>query len=154
MRKKRQLEKQQKKEDVKKREIKQRQEAKVLRQRITNIIETLEETNARAILQIERIVDRLGIEFAESKLKEAEEVESQGGLIISEENRRRTRGGVFFFLVKKELKAQGRKQDMKEIFYKNQGEKKADQPQENEKAEQNGERPRSASKPSPHQTAA
>jgi hypothetical protein len=127
MRKKRQIEKQQKKEETKKQEVKQRQEAKALRQRTVDIIETLEETNARAILQIERIVERLGIEFAEAKLKEADEVESQGGLMIPQENRRRTRGGVFFFLVKKELKAQGRKQDMKEIFYKNQGEKKTDQ---------------------------
>lgn len=120
MRKKRQREKQQQKEQEKQIEIAKRKEQKEFRRKVTSLIESLGETDARALLQIERIIERIGLDFALQKLEEAERVEEQGGLMLADNSRRRTKGGVFFFLVKQKLKEDGRKEDMKEIFYKNQ----------------------------------
>jgi hypothetical protein len=147
MRAKRQREKQQKKEQEKQAEVKQRQEAKVFQRRVTTLIESLGETNDRALLQIDRIIERIGIDFAEQKLGETEEVEAQGGLMVPVENRRRTKGGVFFFLVKKVLKEEGRKEDMKEIFYKNQYPKREEvQEGEKETDKRQGEQKETAAK--------
>jgi hypothetical protein len=123
MRKKRQREKQQQKEQVKQAEAKKRQEIRNFRSQVIHLVESLEETDGRALLQIDRIIERIGLDFALQKLEEAEQIEAQGGMMLPDESRKRTKGGVFFFLVKKYLKEEGRKTDMKEIFYKNQGEK-------------------------------
>lgn len=120
MRKKRQREKQQQEDAKKQAEIKKRQEQKAIRRKIDGLIESLGETDARALLQIHRIIERIGLDFALEKLEQTEQTEAQGGLMLSDDSRRRTKGGVFFFLVKQELKQEGRKTDMKEIFYKNQ----------------------------------
>jgi hypothetical protein len=120
VRKKRQQQKQEQKEQQKQVEAKQRQELKAFKKRVASLIEALGETDGRALLQIDRIIERVGLEFALQKLEETEQIESQGGMMIPDESRRRTKGGVFFFLVKKYLKEEGRKTDIKEIFYKNQ----------------------------------
>lgn len=120
MRKKRQREKQQQEEVKKQAEVKKRQEQKAIRRKIDGLIESLGETDARALLQIQRIIERIGLDFALEKLEQTEQTEAQGGLMLSDGSRRRTKGGVFFFLVKQQLKQEGRKTDMKEIFYKNQ----------------------------------
>lgn len=120
MRSKRQRERELKKVQEKQAEIRQRQEAKALQKRKEHIIASLQEKNRRALMQIGRIIERLGIDFAEQKLAEAEKVEEQGGLMVEGLKRRRTKGGVFFFLVKKALREAERREDLREIFYKHQ----------------------------------
>lgn len=120
MRKKRQREKVQQKEQEKQADIQKRQEMKAFRKKVAGLIEDLGETDGRALLQIDRIIERIGLDFALAKLAETDKIESEGGLMLEDNSRRRTRGGVFFFLVKKSLKEGGRKADLKEIFYKNQ----------------------------------
>jgi hypothetical protein len=120
MRKKRQQEKQMQKEIIKHVEAKKRREEKTFKKRVSGLIESLQETDSRALLQLRRIIDLLGLDYALQKLNEAEKVEVEGGLMLSSGTRRRTKGGVFFFLVKQHLREEGRKADMKEIFYKNQ----------------------------------
>jgi hypothetical protein len=120
VRKKRQQQKQEQKEQQKQAEIKQRQELKALKKKVSHLVETLGETKNRPLLQIERIIERIGIDFALEKLAEAEQVEAQGGLLLPDNSRRRTKGGVFFFLVKQHLKEQEQKEHMKVIFYRNQ----------------------------------
>lgn len=66
----------------------------------TDIARKLGENNPQAIIQIERIVHHLGLETAQSTLKEALAVEAEGGLLTDDQKRRRTPGGVFFYLVR------------------------------------------------------
>lgn len=126
MRKKRHQEKQQKKEQVKLSEVQQRQQEKAIRKTISHLIETLGETDMKPLVQIERIVLRLGVDVSLERLQEAERVEAQGGLPRSDdETKRRTKGGVFFFLVKSWLIEQGRDEDRREIFNRPTGAGKA-----------------------------
>jgi phosphorylated adapter RNA export protein len=117
---KRQREKERQKEQQKQEEIRRRQEERIFKKKVADLIESLQESDGRALLQIDRIIERIGLDFALEKLQEAEAVETQGGLMLNDGSRRRTKGGVFFFLVKKWLKEEERRVDMKEIFYKNQ----------------------------------
>jgi hypothetical protein len=144
MRKKRQQEKKQKKEESKRSEIEERQRLKHIKNTIQHVIETLDETDMKPQVQIERIVNRLGPDFAMQKLQETDQVEAQGGLkLISNPEQRRTRGGVFFFLVKKQLKEEGRQDDVREIFNRRTGAAKARKEvalAEEQAEQQNGER--------------
>ncbi len=136
MRKKRQKEKQQKKEQVKQKEIQQRQQEKAIRSTITQITEALGESDIKPTVQIERIVNRLGTEFALEKLQEAETVEANGGLMISPDSkRRRTKGGVFFYLVKQKLREEERQDDIREIFNRKTGAAAARKAEEEAQAE-------------------
>jgi hypothetical protein len=65
-----------------------------------DIAQQLDETNPIAIEQIERIVEHLGAEAAQAFLREALEVEAQGGMMLPDGSRRRTPGGVFFYIAK------------------------------------------------------
>ncbi len=73
------------------------------------IARQLSETNAFALGQIKRIVQRLGTDQALAFLKEALEVETGGGLTTSDKKRRRTLGGVYFYLVKHRISAEDRR---------------------------------------------
>ncbi len=137
MRGKRQRERQQQKDAAKQAEIQERQRIKAYRQKLSQIMETLEETQPRPKLQIERIAERIGLDFALEKLQQTEQIEAQGGMMLLDNSRRRTKGGVFFFLVKQALKEEGRKTDIKEIFYKNQNvEEQSDEESDTKKEEQ------------------
>jgi hypothetical protein len=65
-----------------------------------DIAQQLDETNPKAIGQIERIIEHLGAEAARAWLREALEVEAQGGMMLPDGSRRRTPGGVFFCIAK------------------------------------------------------
>jgi hypothetical protein len=65
-----------------------------------DIARKLGESNPQAVIQIERIVNHLGLETAQTALKEALAVEAEGGMLTDDEKRRRTPGGVFFYLVR------------------------------------------------------
>jgi hypothetical protein len=65
-----------------------------------DIAQQLDETNPIAIEQIERVVEHLGAEAAQAFLREALEVEAQGGMMLPDGSRRRTLGGVFFYIAK------------------------------------------------------
>src|SRR5262245_15194998 len=66
----------------------------------TDIARKLGESNPQAVIQIERIVHHLGLETAQTALKEALAVEAEGGMLTDDQKRRRTPGGVFFYLVR------------------------------------------------------
>lgn len=126
MRKKRQKEKQQKKEEQKQQEIQQRQKERAERETINHIIQTLEETDMKPQVQIERIVTMLGMDVAMERLQAAEQVETEGGLMrFDDTTKRRTKGGVFFFLVKQWLREQERLDDLRTIFNRPTGAGKA-----------------------------
>jgi hypothetical protein len=67
------------------------------------IIMTLGETAPKPCEQITAIVEKCGIEFAQSLLQETQEVEAQGGMMLPDQSRRRTPGGVFFHLARHKM---------------------------------------------------
>src|SRR5713101_9851619 len=63
------------------------------------IAEHLGETGPEPLQLLHKVVKKLGPEQALTFLKETQEVEAQGGLLLPDGSRRRTPGGVFFYLV-------------------------------------------------------
>ena len=60
----------------------------------------LGETEAEPLQLLHKVVKKLGPEQALAFLKETQEIEAQGGLLLPDGSRRRTPGGVFFYLVR------------------------------------------------------
>jgi hypothetical protein len=75
----------------------------VLRTVVQEIAAALGETEWLPLQSLRRIVRTKGVEFAQSMLREAQAVQSQGGLRWLNGSRRRTLGGVYFFLAKQHL---------------------------------------------------
>src|SRR5690349_10910802 len=63
------------------------------------IAEQLGETGPEPLKLLRKVVKKLGPEQALAFLKETQEIEAQGGLLLPDGSRRRTPGGVFFYLV-------------------------------------------------------
>ncbi len=59
----------------------------------------LGESEAEPLQLLHKVVKKLGLEQALAFLKETQEIEAQGGLLLPDGSRRRTPGGVFFYLV-------------------------------------------------------
>ncbi len=116
MRTKRQKERQQREDDQRRVEVDRRKQERTFRQTVTQVAQTLGETEAQAIVQIERIVTCLGADQTLIHLQETQTIEEQGGMMVPDGSRRRTPGGVFFFLVKQRLKEEGRHEEVKTIF--------------------------------------
>ncbi|MEQ8677180.1 MAG: phosphorylated adapter RNA export RNA-binding domain-containing protein [Aggregatilineales bacterium] len=74
-----------------------------LKDAVKRITAELNETAPKPRRQITQIVESCGVEFVDQLLKETEEVEAQGGMLIEKGDRRRTKGGVFFYLARKNL---------------------------------------------------
>ncbi len=68
---------------------------------VEQISTTLNETEAKPVEQIKKIVAALGGKRAQKLLKRTLEIEENGGMPIYNEQRRRTIGGVFFFLAQR-----------------------------------------------------
>jgi hypothetical protein len=64
------------------------------------IAERLGETEPEPLKLLHKVVMKLGPEQALAFLKETQEIEAQGGLLLPDGSRRRTPGGVFFYLVR------------------------------------------------------
>ena len=64
------------------------------------IAEHLGETGPEPLQLLHKVVRKLGPEQALAFLKETQEIEAQGGLLLPDGSRRRTPGGVFFYLVR------------------------------------------------------
>jgi hypothetical protein len=64
------------------------------------IAEQLGETEPEPLQLLHKVVKKLGPEQALAFLKETQEIETQGGLLLPDGSRRRTPGGVFFYLVR------------------------------------------------------
>ena len=92
---------------------------------VKQIATALGETKPMARGQIKRILQTIGEERALALLKQALEIEEQGGLMLPDGSRRHTPGGVFFRLVKEQMTPEERRQVW---FY--QGRAKAAQPTE------------------------
>src|SRR5713226_6427402 len=60
----------------------------------------LGESEAEPLQLLHKVVKKLGPEQALAFLKETQEIEAQGGLLLPDGSRRRTPGGVFFYLVR------------------------------------------------------
>jgi hypothetical protein len=67
---------------------------------ISLIARKLGETEAEPIVQIERIVERLGPDRAAQLVQDALAIDRAGGLLIRDGSRRRSVGGVFFVLAR------------------------------------------------------
>jgi phosphorylated adapter RNA export protein len=64
------------------------------------IAEQLGESKPELLQLLHKVVKKLGPEQALAFLKETQEIEAQGGLLLPDGSRRRTPGGVFFYLVR------------------------------------------------------
>ncbi len=67
---------------------------------VKTIAEQLGEHEVEPLRQLHTLVKYLGTEQALAFLKEALDIEEQGGLMVTDGSRRRTLGGVFFYLVR------------------------------------------------------
>ncbi|MCG8346546.1 MAG: hypothetical protein MI924_02040 [Chloroflexales bacterium] len=118
MRAKRRQERQQQ-EDAKRQEnITRRQEERERRNTVQQIVQSLGETEDKPRGQIERIVTHLGIDQSLHFLQKTEQIEEQGGMMLTDGSRRRSKGGVYFYLVRQQLQSEQRQADIKVIFAK------------------------------------
>jgi hypothetical protein len=72
----------------------------------TLIADQLGETETSPRRLMLRLVRRLGVETALAFLKQTQEIEEQGGMMLPDGSRRRTPGGVWLSLVRKSLPSQ------------------------------------------------
>ena len=70
---------------------------------IQQIAAALGETHHGPVEQIERFVRLLGVEWAQTVLRETLALEAQGGLMLPDGSCRRTVGGVFFYLARQRM---------------------------------------------------
>lgn len=70
----------------------------------------LGETAERAREELRRVVATLGVEPARTFLRQALDVEAQGGMLVMSKKRRRTLGGVFFHLIHEQVSRKLRRQ--------------------------------------------
>lgn len=75
----------------------------------TEIAARLQEKNPYALVQIERIVERIGVEAIYTLLDETLKIEADGGMFTNDKKRRRSPGGVFFYLVRGRVSHEDRK---------------------------------------------
>lgn len=73
---------------------------------VQEIAEALKERNRR---ELQAVVDILGPERAQAFMRQALELEAQGGMMTANEKRRRSPGGVFFHLIKEQITKEERK---------------------------------------------
>lgn len=73
-----------------------------------DITAQLQETNPPAVLQIRRIVEKIGIEAAYEFLRQTLEVEAQGGTLTADKTRRRTPCGTYFYIVRGQIPVETR----------------------------------------------
>ena len=67
------------------------------------LAKALDETNPIAKTSLIRIIQYLGLEWAEDCYHATEKVQSEGGLSVADGSRKRSFGGVFLHLAKKEM---------------------------------------------------
>ncbi len=72
-------------------------------QTATAIAAQLGETEAAPRALTWRTVRTLGPERAQAFVKEAQEIEANGGMLIPDGSRKRTLGGIFFYLVRTQV---------------------------------------------------
>jgi hypothetical protein len=96
-----------------------------IKQLAVEIARQLQEENAYALIQFERIIERLGAVTAQTILAETQKIEAAGGILTNDKKRRRSPGGVYFYLVRGRISAEDRKiifpyprQRQKETNYK------------------------------------
>ena len=68
---------------------------------VASIAQALSETEPEPIAQIERIIERCGLDQAQAWLQQTQEIEANGGEMLPDNSRRRTLGGVYFKPVRK-----------------------------------------------------
>lgn len=72
--------------------------------------ESLGETDAKPIGQIEQLIDKCGLDFVKKLMEETDKIEAKEGIKTHDRKRRRTKGGVFFFLAKGRMDAKIRQE--------------------------------------------
>jgi hypothetical protein len=70
------------------------------------IARQLKEISPQAMIQIERIINYLGVDTAHELLQKALQIEDEGGMLTTDGKRRRTPGGVYFHLVREATPAE------------------------------------------------
>jgi hypothetical protein len=79
-------------------------------QHVRRLAQELGERRPQPVGHICRIVEIMGVDFADELLRETQVVEEAGGIFLEREQRRRTIGGVFFYLVRERLTDEQRRQ--------------------------------------------
>ncbi len=76
---------------------------------VAAIATQLQETEPGVLIQISRILERMGAEFVQTVLADTLHLEAEGGMLTEDKQRRRTPGGVFFYLVRGRVSPEDRK---------------------------------------------
>ena len=84
-------------------------EATDTKQVAAEIAARLQEKNPYALVQIERIIERVGVETTHTFLDETLQIEANGGMLTNDKKRRRSPGGVFFYLIRGRVSHEDRK---------------------------------------------
>ncbi len=69
----------------------------------------LQETEPGVLIQISRILERMGSEFVQTVLTDTLRLKAEGGMLTEDKQRRRTPGGVLFYLVRGRVSPEDRK---------------------------------------------
>ncbi len=81
----------------------------MFKQLALEIARQLQEENSYALIQFERIIERLGADAAQAFLAETQKIEAAGGMLTNDKKRRRSPGGVYFYLVRGRISPEDRK---------------------------------------------
>ena len=75
----------------------------------SEIAHQLNEKNPYALVQMIHIIERLGLEAAQSFMVETLKIEAAGGMLTNDKKRKRSLGGIFFYLVRGRISHEDRK---------------------------------------------
>lgn len=90
-------------------------EEQAVRDRVKKIADILGEGEPRALSQIRYILNKRGVDFIKSRLREAKSIQDGGGMKVDDGRRKKTFGGVFFYLVKLHWHRGVRMEDIDEL---------------------------------------
>lgn len=74
-----------------------------VKQKAKEIAHALQEEAHGPRVTIERLIHHIGLDFVEATLKETQEIQANGGMLIKDGSRQRSMGGVFMYLAKSKL---------------------------------------------------
>lgn len=79
-----------------------------IKQKAQDIAEVLQEEARGPLVTIERLLRHIGLDFVEATLKETQDIQARGGMLIKDGSRQRSMGGVFMYLAKSKLDPEDR----------------------------------------------
>jgi hypothetical protein len=79
-----------------------------VKQKAKEIAHALQEKTYGPRVSIERLIRHIGLDFVEATLKETQDIQANGGMLVKDGSRQRSIGGVFMYIAKSKLDPEDR----------------------------------------------